>query len=147
VTRNPPTAIAEGTVGASAVAKVEGEVKASAGPFSVKASAYASAGAEAKASGVVGYEDGKIKLGGSLGAAVGLGAGGSATVEVDVKQIGQMAKNTADVNHDGKLDLNDAKAAAKGVKDTVVHAAATTVNAVKDTAKSAAKKVAGWFGF
>ena len=34
----------------------------------MKASGYASAGAEATASGVIGYEDGKLKLGGSLGA-------------------------------------------------------------------------------
>ncbi|MBJ6766014.1 hypothetical protein JGU66_35120 [Myxococcaceae bacterium JPH2] len=124
VTRNPPTAIAEGTVGASAVAKVEGEVKASAGPFAVKASAYASAGAEAKATGVIGYEDGKLKIGGSAGAALGLGAGASATVEIDVKQVGEMAKNTAvavaDANHDGKLGLDDAKAIASSAKKKVL---------------------------
>ena len=121
VTRNPPTAIAEGTVGASAVVKVEGEVKASAGPFSVNASAYASAGAEATATGVIGYEDGKLKIGGSAGAALGIGAGGSVNVEIDVKQIGDMAKNTAvsvaDVNNDGKLGLDDAKAAVSKAKD------------------------------
>ena len=129
VTRNPPTAIAEGTIGASAVAKIEGQVKASAGPFTVNASAYASAGAEAKATGVIGYQDGKIKIGGSVGAALGVGAGGSVNVEVDVKQIGEMAKNTAvaaaDVNHDGKLGLDDAKAAVDNTK----------------------KKVMGWLGF
>jgi hypothetical protein len=123
VTRNPPTAIAEGTVGASAVAKIEGKVSASAGPFTINASAYASAGAEAKASGVIGYQDGKIKIGGSLGAALGVGAGGSVNVEVDVKQIGEMAKNTAvaaaDVNHDGKLGLDDAKAAVNNAANTV----------------------------
>lgn len=121
VTRNPPTAIAEGTLGASAVVKAEAEVKASAGPFSVKASGYASAGAEAKATGTIGYEDGKIKLGGSLGAALGVGAGGAVNVEVDVKQIGEMAKNTAvkvaDANGDGKLGLDDAKAVAHNVVD------------------------------
>ncbi len=121
VTRNPPTAIAEGTVGASAVVKVEGEVKASAGPFSVNASAYASAGAEATATGVIGYEDGKLKIGGSAGAALGIGAGGSVNVEVDIKEIGDMARNTAvsvaDVNNDGKLGLDDAKAAVSQAKD------------------------------
>jgi hypothetical protein len=111
ITRNPPTAIAKGEAGASAVVKIEGEVRFGAGPFSVVASGYASAGAEARASGVIGYEDGKLKLGGSLGAALGVGLGGSATVEVDVHMIGQMAKNAADVNKDGKIDFWDATAA------------------------------------
>jgi hypothetical protein len=135
-TRNPPTAVAEGTVGASAVAKVEGEVKASAGPFAVKASGYASAGAEAKASGVIGYEDGKLKIGGSVGAALGVGAGGAVNVEVDVKQIGEMAKNTAvnaaDVNNDGKLGVDDAKAAVSAVADTAKNVVEETKNKVKD---------------
>ncbi len=113
ITRDPPTAILKGEAGASAVAKVEGEVKFSAGPFSVEALGYASAGAEARASGVFGYEDGKLKIGGSLGAALGVGLGGSATVEVDVAQIGEMAKNVADVNDDGKVDFWDGVAAIK----------------------------------
>jgi hypothetical protein len=83
----------------------------SAGPFSVVASAYASAGAEARASGIIGFEDGKLKIGGSAGAALGIGGGASATVEIDVAQIGQMAKNVADVNDDGKVDLWDAASA------------------------------------
>jgi len=136
VTRNPPSAIAEGTIGASAVVKIEGEVKASAGPFSVKASAYASAGAEAKATGVIGYSDGKLKIGGSVGAALGVGAGGSATVEVDVKMIGDVAKNAADVNHDGKLGVDDAKAAASAV-----------ANKAGEVADKAKNKVLGWLGF
>jgi len=111
ITRNPPTAIVKGEAGASAVAKIEGEVRFGAGPFAVAASGYASAGAEARASGVIGYEDGKLKLGGSLGAALGVGLGGSATVEVDVRMMGQMAKNAADVNKDGKIDFWDATAA------------------------------------
>ncbi|MDP1828844.1 MAG: hypothetical protein Q8L48_36625 [Archangium sp.] len=125
ITRNPPTAIARGTAGASAVVKAEGELKLSAGPFSVVGSAYASAGAEARATGVIGYEDGKFKIGGSAGAALGLGAGAGVTVEIDVRQIGEMAKNAADVNGDGKLGFDDATAA---------------------VGKSA-RKVAGWFGF
>ncbi len=125
VTRNPPTAIARGTAGASAVAKAEADVKLSAGPFSVVGNAYASAGAEARASGVIGYEDGKFKIGGSVGAALGLGAGAGVTVEVDVAQLGQMARNAADVNGDGKLGLNDAGAAVT----------------------KSARRVAGWFGF
>lgn len=111
ITRDPPTAVAKGTIGASAVAKAEAEVRFSAGPFSVVASGYASAGAEARATGIIGYEDGKLKIGGSAGAALGVGLGGSATVEIDVRAIGQMAKNAADVNDDGKVDWKDAFAA------------------------------------
>ncbi|MCA2981076.1 MAG: hypothetical protein INH41_01295 [Myxococcaceae bacterium] len=111
ITRTPPTAIVTGEAGASAVAKVEGELRFSAGPFSVSATGYASAGAEARAASTFGYEDGKLKLGGSLGAALGVGLGGSATVEVDVRQLGQLAKDVADVNDDGKVDLWDGVAA------------------------------------
>ncbi len=111
VTRDPPTAIVRGTAGASAVAKIEGDIHASAGPFSVVASGYVSAGAEARASGVFGYEDGKLKIGGSLGAAFGVGAGGDVQLEIDVAQIGEMAKGAADLNHDGKLGLDDAMVA------------------------------------
>lgn len=140
VTRNPPTAILEGSAGASAVVKAEAEGKVSAGPFSVKGNIYGSAGAEATAKGSIGYEDGKIKLSGSLGAAVGLGAGGGVAVEVDVKQIGEVAKNTAvkvaDANGDGKLGLDDAKAVANNVAD-----------AAKNTVNAAANKVKGWFGW
>lgn len=110
VTRNPPTAIARGTAGASAVVKIEGDIHASAGPFTIVASAYASAGAEARASGLIGFEDGKLKLGGSLGAALGVGGGVDVAVEIDVAQIAEMAKGAADLNHDGKLDLEDAVA-------------------------------------
>ncbi|GMU63472.1 MAG: hypothetical protein AMXMBFR34_52350 [Myxococcaceae bacterium] len=113
ITRRPPTAVVTGTVGASAVAKVEGEVRASAGPFTIVGNAYASAGAEAKATGIFGYQDGKLKIGGSAGAALGVGAGAGVTVEVDVKQIGDMAKNAADLNKDGKLDWKDAAQAVK----------------------------------
>jgi hypothetical protein len=112
VTRNPPTAIAEGTVGVSAVAKAEVEARVSAGPFAVRASGYASAGAEAKATGIIGYENGELRIGGSAGAALGVGLGGSVQVEVDVKQTGDAAVHTtkaagkavhdaADGNHDG----------------------------------------------
>ena len=101
----------EGHAKVSAVAKAEGEIKLSAGPFSVVGSAYASAGAEARATGVIGYEDGKFKMGGSAGAALGLGAGAGVTVEIDVRQLGEMARHAADVNGDGKLDLHDATAA------------------------------------
>lgn len=141
ITRNPPTAILEGKAGASAVVKAEADVKVSAGPFSVKASGYASAGAEATASGVIGYQDGKLKLGGSLGAALGVGLGGSVAVEVDVKQIGEMAKNTAvkvaDQNGDGKLDMKDAAAIgsnlASGARNTAAAVSKTVSNAARAT--------------
>jgi hypothetical protein len=152
ITRHPPTAIIEGSAGVSAVAKAEANVKVSAGPFSVTASGYASAGAEAKASGVIGYQDGKLKIGGSLGAAVGLGLGGNAGVEVDVHQLEQLAhvpqavaavKNAADLNHDGKVDAADAKAAVSNVEA----AASSAIDNGKKAVTSAAKKVASWFGW
>ena len=154
VTRNPPTAVAEGSVGASAVAKVEGNVTASAGPFSVHASAYASAGAEAKASGTIGYEDGKIKIGGSLGAAIGLGAGGSAEVDIDVKQLGQMAKNEIKSIPGAQTAINTAKTVEHAVVDTaknVEHKVADTAKNVEhkvaDTVHHAASSVKHFFGF
>ncbi len=131
ITRHPPTAILEGKAGASAVAKIEGDIEAHVGPFSVRGAAYGSAGAEATASGIVGYQDGKFTLGGSAGAAFGLGAGGNATVQVDVAMIGQAAKNAADRNHDGKISISDAGAGAKQAASKVTSAAA---NKVKKTA-------------
>jgi hypothetical protein len=140
ITRNPPTAILEGQAGASAVAKAEAELKGTAGPFSVKANVYGSAGAEAKIGGSIGFEDGKLKLSGNMGAAVGLGVGGGATVEVDVKMIGDIAKakatEVADVNGDGKLGLDDAKAIANEVRSSV-----------SNTVNDAANKVKSWFGW
>ncbi len=155
-TRHPPTIIVEGKAGASAVVKAEADVKVSAGPFAVKASGYASAGAEATASGVFGYEDGKLKIGGSLGAALGVGLGGSVNVEVDVKQIGEMGVNTAkavgkaahdaaDIDGDGKLSLKDVGAAAKKVDDTIngaKKAVATTVYKAANASYKAATTVA-----
>ncbi len=152
ITRNPPTAILEGSAGASAVVKAEAEGKVSAGPFAIKGNIYGSAGAEATAKGSIGYENGKIKISGSLGAAVGLGAGGGVGVEVDVRQIGNMAKNTAkpvidkakkvaDVNGDGKLDANDATAAVTNVRNTVNNAVTATKNNIQNTARNVQRNV------
>ncbi len=130
ITRHPPTAILEGKAGASAVAKVEGDIQAHVGPFSVRGSAYASAGAEATASGILGYRDGKLQIGGSAGAAFGLGAGGNAVVEVDVKQIKDAAVHVAvaaaDRNHDGKVTIGDVGAG--------LHQVANAASTVKNTA-------------
>jgi ElaB/YqjD/DUF883 family membrane-anchored ribosome-binding protein len=152
ITRNPPTAILEGGAGASAVVKAEAEGKLSAGPFAVKGNVYGSAGAEATAKGSIGYENGKIKISGSLGAAVGLGAGGGVGVEVDVRQIGNMAQNTAkpvidkakqvaDVNRDGKVDTNDARAAARNVRNTANNAVNTTKKTIQNTARNVQRNV------
>lgn len=147
ITRNPPTAILRGEAGASAVAKAEAEGTISAGPFSVHASGYASAGAEAKASGVIGYEDGKLKIGGSLGAALGVGLGGSVDVEIDVAAIEHaavgVAKDLADQNHDGKIGLDDVTAGAKNIVSGAAHAA----EAVSSGVSNAAKSVAHFFGW
>jgi hypothetical protein len=67
---------ADGKPGAFAGAKAKGEVKAGAGRL----------GGAAK----LGFQDGKLKLGSGLGAALGVGAGGKAQVEVDVSQLGKL---------------------------------------------------------
>lgn len=147
VTRNPPTAVLEGKAGVSAVAKAEAEGSVTLGPIKLMGSAYGSAGVEAQASGVIGYQDGKLKISGSLGAAVGLGAGAKAGVEIDVAAIGKVAVNTAktvaDVNGDGKLGLDDVSAAASKAANVASNAA----SAVGSTVSGAASKVAGWFGW
>lgn len=143
VTRNPPTAIAEGSVGASAVLKAEADGRASAGPFSVSGNVYGSLGAEATFGGVAGYEDGKMRLGANLGAAVGAGGGAGFHVEVDVAQIAEMAKNTADVNNDGRVGLDDARAAVDTARDAV----ADTARDVGNTLGNAADRVSDFFGF
>ena len=146
VTRDPLTAVAEGSVGASAVVKVEGEVTASAGPFSVKAKGYVSAGAEAQASGKIGFEDGKLKLSGSIGAALGIGAGGSVDIEVDLNMLGDMAKQALTNAADKVLDK-------LGVKDTIetvgkaINDVKNAVNDVKETVGKATNFVKGLFGF
>lgn len=116
--RNPPVAVINGKVGASAVVKAEAEITVGAGPFSVTANGYGSAGAEATASGTFGYENGKIKFGFSAGAAVKVGLGGGIKGEIDLKQSAEMLKNggeavlkkgkeALDADGDGKLDLKD----------------------------------------
>lgn len=147
VTRNPPTAVLEGKAGVSAVAKAEVEGSITLGPVKLMGSAYGSAGVEAQATGVIGYQDGKLKISGSLGAAVGLGAGAKAGVEIDVAAIGKVAVNAAhdvaDVNGDGKLGLDDVGAAAS----KAANAASNAASAVGNTVSGAASKVASWFGW
>jgi hypothetical protein len=140
VTRNPPTAILEGRGGVSAVVKAEGETTISAGPFSVKANGYVSYGGELTGGGTIGYKDGKVTLGANFGAALGLGAGGGVTMQVDVAQIGQMAKNTAvrlgDANGDGQLGMDDVQAMAN-----------STMNTARNTVNRAASTVRSWLGW
>ncbi len=176
VTRNPPTAILEGSAGASAVAKAEAEGRVSAGPFSLRGNVYGSAGAEATARGSIGYEDGKLRISAGAGAALGLGVGGGAALEVDVGQIGNMARNTAtaaaqratqaaDVNGDGRLGMDDAQAVAQAVQErassavsavqerassavsAVQERASNAASAVQDRVNSAASRVRNLFGF
>jgi hypothetical protein len=137
VTRNPPVAIMEGSAGASAVLKAECDITASAGPFSVSASGYGSAGAEARAEGAIGYRNGKVVLKGGLGAALGLGLGGDVGVEVDVKQLGTMAINGA-AEVPGAKQV--ARATAKEAKAFVNDAKKVTHTTVKKT-KAAANNV------
>ena len=162
ITRHPPAAILEGRAGASAVAKVEGDIRASAGPFSVRVDGHLSAGAEATATGVVGYENGKLRLGGSAAAALGVGGGVGATVELDVAQAKQMARDAADLNRDGRLDWRDGVAAAVGgvrvarrgvqVARAVAHRADVDgdgrvgLSDARAAVSRSARRVASWFG-
>lgn len=109
VTSYPPTAIVRGSARASAVAKVKGTITGRLGPVGVTANGYLSAGAEAKTSGIAGYQDGTLKLGASTGAAAGVGAGCGLQVEVDCSgkpasskpASGKLARNKPAI---GKLD-------------------------------------------
>jgi polyhydroxyalkanoate synthesis regulator phasin len=158
------------------VAKAEAEGRVSAGPFSLRGNVYASAGAEATARGSIGYEDGKLRISAGAGAALGLGVGGGAALEVDVKQIGQVATNAAtaaaqratqavDVNGDGRLGTDDARAVVSAVQErassavnavqerassavnAVQERASSAVNAVQDRVNGAASRVRNLFGF
>jgi hypothetical protein len=139
-TRSPPEFVAEGSMGGSAVLKAEGESTFSAGPFSAKVNGYGSLGAEAKVGGSIGYENGKLKFSANAGLALGIGGGGGVSGEVDLAQIGQVAKNTAlrvgDANGDGRLGLDDARVMATNA-----------VNTARNTVNSAANTVRGWFGW
>lgn len=115
ITRDPPTAILQGTAGASAVVRADADITLSAGPFSFTGDAYVSAGAEATASGIIGYQDGHLKIGGSLGAALGVGAGVGGTLDINVGQIADAAKGLADLDGDGQLGFGDLVAGAEGL--------------------------------
>ena len=160
ITANPPTAVVEGEVGASAVVKAEANATVKAGPFGLTANAYASAGAEARAFVKAGYSDGKLSLGFGLGAALGIGAGFNVGITIDVKQIGQAAvglvkdagKAVANVAKDvGKAVGNAAKDVGKAVSNAAKDVGKAVTNVAKDVgnavskAASAVKKVfSGW---
>ena len=141
ITRDPPRAIASGEAGVSAVAKAEADITVSAGPFAVRASGYASAGAEARASGIIGFEDGKLKIGGSLGAALGVGLGGSVNVEIDVEQIKDItvdtAKQVADQNGDGKIGFDDIGAGIRNATRTAQQVSGAVQRTATNVARAA----------
>lgn len=83
-------AFVEGKAGASAAAKLGTKWSVGAGPFSASGNLYGSAGLEATASGVAGYKDGVLKLGGSAGASAGLGFGGGFEVGLDTAKASQV---------------------------------------------------------
>ncbi len=143
ITGNPPTAIIEGEVGASAVVKAEADATIHVGPFSVTGSAYASAGAEARAQGSIGFDDGKLTISGGLGAALGIGAGADVSITVDVGAIGdaavglaregaQAVVNTLDANNNGRLDIGDAAAIGQSAVNTVRDGVQAVGNAIGD---------------
>jgi len=87
-TQAPPRLIVVANAKAFAGAKAAAHGSIGLGDFvRVNASAEAWAGAGAEAGVVAGYDDGKLRLGFNAGAAVGVGAGFSFCVEIDVKKI------------------------------------------------------------
>ncbi|MFZ5441117.1 MAG: hypothetical protein ACOZQL_14000 [Myxococcota bacterium] len=83
--------------------------------------------------------DGKLDL-----ADVGAAAKKAATVATTVART---AARVADANHDGKVDLRDVGAAAGKAATAVSNAASNVAHKAADVAHSAARKVAGWFGW
>ncbi len=129
----PPEAAVTLKGEAFAGAKLEGEVKGHAGPFSVTASGSLNAGAGVEGGLDVGLSDGKLRFQANLGATLGIGASGNVAVEVDVaqiakigvegakvvgKEIHQAAVNTFDATGDGKLGLDDARAIGSAALDS-----------------------------
>jgi hypothetical protein len=93
-TRNPPRMEAEvgGEAFAGVKAGVEGHVGL--GEFvTLEGHADGWAGAGAEAHGVIGYNDGKLRLNFSAGAAVGLGGDVGGEVDIDVKKMADAAIN------------------------------------------------------
>ncbi|MEM1206306.1 MAG: hypothetical protein AAGN66_23945, partial [Acidobacteriota bacterium] len=87
-----------GEVGGKAFAGAKAEARATVGLgrfVSATGSAGAWAGAGAEGTGILGFDDGKLRFGLSGGAAVGYGAGAKGTVEVDVQAMGNAAIGTA----------------------------------------------------
>lgn len=142
-----------GEVGASAVAKIEGSVKAqpqytdSKGEThslgSITASGYASAGAEAQAHAHIGFDKGKISFDLGAGAALGLGLGGGVKGEIDLNEVKNAAVDMADKATGGaitaaKTAVEDAKKEVENVVDEVKNAPAKALESAKST-------VLGWF--
>lgn len=115
----------KGSAKAGAGAKAEAKGTVHMGPVSVTGKVSGIAGAEASAEGSFYYADGKIHVGGSLSAALGLGGEVGVEVVIDVKQSWELAKkavlkakelgikgyqavfNALDHDGDGQLSLND----------------------------------------
>ncbi len=116
---------AGGDVGASAVAKIEGDVtgavqytdangeRRSIG--SIAATGYGSVGAEAAAHARIGFDRGKLSFDLGAGAAWGFGAGGGVSGEVDLRELGRAGLQAADKLTGGALsDVREAISAASG---------------------------------
>ncbi|MCB9643764.1 MAG: hypothetical protein H6728_11885 [Myxococcales bacterium] len=143
----PPEAAVTVKGEAFAGAKLEGEVKGHAGPFSVTASGSLNAGAGVEGGLDVGLSDGKLRFQANLGATLGIGASGNVAVEVDVAQIAKVgvegakvvgrevhkaAVNTFDATGDGKLGLDDARAIGSAAVDKV----SSGLSSARDTVAS-----------
>jgi len=159
----PPEAAVTLKGEAFAGAKLEGEVKGHAGPFSVTASGSLNAGAGVEGGVDVGLSDGKLRFQANLGATLGIGASGNIAVEVDVAQIAKIgvegakvvgkeihkaAVNTFDATGDGKLGLDDARAIGSAAIDTVGQGLSNARDAIgsglSDMGNSISNAFSGW---
>lgn len=80
---------------AMAGAKVEGHVGADVGGVGANATGEAWAGVGVEANGTLGYKDGHFKVGGSLGAALGVGGKAGFEIDVNVPEAVNTAKSAA----------------------------------------------------
>ncbi|MCC6620721.1 MAG: hypothetical protein IT385_05675 [Deltaproteobacteria bacterium] len=125
-----------GSAGAAAVAEAKADVHGHLGPVGVTVEGGVMAGAGAGIEGGILYENGKLRIGGRMYAALGYGASFGGSVEIDLKQayhIGaavlkkakdlglkgaKAAFEMADADNDGKLSLNDAATHASSAMDS-----------------------------
>jgi hypothetical protein len=118
------TVAVKGGVDAFAGGSVGVNGSAEAGGVEVGAAAKAEAGIGFQANGTLGFEDGKLKFGGDIGACVGVGADVKFNVEIDARKIAQEAAQAGQYLETKEQALAGAveQAALDGVASAASHA-------------------------